>query len=99
MAKIRVTPQTLRSRANELETLNNKFINEVTKLKGYNSTLGNQWKGDARNAFDKEFQKDATKFDEFHRGIQEFIRVLRQNADEYDKVENTNTSIASVRNS
>ena len=99
MAKIRVTSQTLRSRANELETLNNKFKNEVTKLKGYNSTLGNQWNGDARNAFDKEVQKDATKFDERHRGIQEFIRVLRQNADEYDKVENTNTSIASVRNS
>ena len=99
MAKIRVTPQTLRTRADELETLNNKFKNEVTKLKGYNSSLRNQWKGDARNAFDKEFQKDATKFDEFHRGIQEFIRVLRQNADEYDKVENTNTSIASVRNS
>lgn len=99
MAKIRVTPQTLRSRANELETLNNKFKSEVTKLRSLNSTLGNQWRGDARTAFDREFQKDATKFDEFYRGIQEFIRVLRQNADEYDRVENTNTSIASVRNS
>ena len=32
MAKIRVTPQTLRQRADELETLNNKFKNEVEKL-------------------------------------------------------------------
>lgn len=99
MAKIRVTPQTLRSRANELETLNNKFKNEVTKLRTLNSTLGQQWKGDARTAFDREFQKDATKFDEFNRGIQDFIRVLRENADEYDRVENTNTSVASVRKS
>lgn len=97
MAKIRVTPQTLRSRADELETLNNKFKNEVSKLRNLNSTLGNQWKGDARTAFDREFQKDATKFDEFQKGIQDFIRVLRQNADEYDRVENTNTSIARVR--
>ncbi len=99
MAKIRVTPQTLRSRANELETMNNKFKNEVTKLRTLNTTLGQQWKGDARTAFDREFQKDATKFDEFYKGIQEFIRVLRENADEYDRVENTNTSIASVRKS
>ncbi len=97
MAKIRVTPQTLRNRANELETLNNKFKNEVTNLRNLNSTLGNQWKGDSRNAFDREFQKDATKFDAFRDGIQNFIRVLRENADEYDRVENTNTSIASVR--
>lgn len=99
MAKIRVTPQTLRTRADELETLNNKFKTEVTKLRSLNSTLGNQWKGDARTAFDKQFQADATKFDQFHKGIQDFIRILRQNADEYDRVENTNTSIANVRNS
>lgn len=99
MAKIRVTPQTLRSKANELETLNNKFKNEVTKLRSLNSTLGNQWRGDARTAFDKQFQNDALKFDEFYKGIQDFIRTLRQNADEYDRVENTNTSIASVRRS
>ena len=97
MAKIRVTPRTLRSRADELETLNNKFKNEVTRLREFNTTLGRQWKGDARTAFDKEFQKDATKFDEFYKGISDFIRILRQNADEYDQVENKNTSIANVR--
>ena len=49
------------------------------------------------NAFDKAFQNDASKFDEFHKGISDFIRILRQNADEYDQVENKNTSIANVR--
>ena len=32
MAKIRVTPQTLRQRADELETLNNKFKNDKLKF-------------------------------------------------------------------
>lgn len=97
MAKIRVTPRTLRSRADELETLNNKFKNEVARLREFNTTMGRQWKGDSRNAFDKAFQNDASKFDEFHKGISDFIRILRQNADEYDQVENKNTSIANVR--
>ena len=95
MAKIRVTPQTLRQRADELETLNNKFKNEVEKLRTLNGTLGQQWRGDARTAFDKDVQK----FEQFIKGIMDFIRVLRQNADEYDRVENTNTSIARVRKS
>ena len=99
MAKIRVAPQTLRQRADELETLNNKFKNEVEKLRTLNGTLGQQWRGDARTAFDREFQKDVQKFEQFIKGIMDFIRVLRQNADEYDRVENTNTSIARVRKS
>ncbi len=97
MAKIRVTPQTLRQKANELETLNNRFKNEVDRLKQYNATLGSQWRGDARTRFDQEFRKDAEKFDEFQRGISGFIHALRRNADEYDRVENTNVSIAAVR--
>ncbi len=97
MAKIRVTPQTLRQRADELETLNNRFNQEVGKLKDYNSTMGNQWKGDARTKFNEEFTKDVQKFDAFQKGILDFIRVLRSNADEYDRVENSNTSIARVR--
>ena len=60
---------------------------------------GQQWRGDARTAFDREFQKDVQKFEQFIKGIMDFIRVLRQNADEYDRVENTNTSIARVRKS
>lgn len=95
--RFRVTPTEMRRKADELETLNNKFKNEVTNLKSDNTTLGRQWEGDARNKFNEEFLKDAQKFDEFSNGIQKFIEQLRRNADEYDKVENTNTSIASVR--
>lgn len=95
--KFRVTPKSMRSTADELETLNNQFKAAVTNLRSDNETLGRQWEGDARNKFNEEFLKDAEKFDKFYDGIQKFIQQLRNNADEYDKVENTNTSIASVR--
>lgn len=96
-SKFRVTPKTLRSKADELETLNNRFKAEVSKLRDDNASLGSKWEGDARNKFNEQFLLDAEKFDKFYEGIQNYIRQLRANADEYDKVENTNTSIASVR--
>lgn len=95
--RFRVTPKSMRSTADELETLNNQFKAAVTNLRSDNETLGRQWEGDARNKFNEEFLKDAEKFDRFYDGIQKFIQQLRHNADEYDKVENTNTSIAAVR--
>ncbi|MCX4267227.1 MAG: WXG100 family type VII secretion target [Lachnospiraceae bacterium] len=95
--RFKVTPRTMRSTADELETLNNKFKNEVSRLRTDNQTLGRQWQGEARDKFNQEFLKDAEKFDRFYDGIQKFIQQLRKNADEYDKVENLNKSIAAVR--
>lgn len=95
--RFRVTPREMRNKANDLATLNNRFKNEVERLKQENQTLGRQWEGDARNKFNEEFNKDMQKFEEFYKGILTFIEKLRQNADAYDKVENTNRDIAAVR--
>jgi len=96
-SKFRVTPKTLRSKADELETLNNKFKSEVSGLRDDNTSLGSKWEGDARNKFNEQFLLDAEKFERFYEGIQKYIQQLRANADMYDKTENINTSIASVR--
>lgn len=98
-SKFRVTPKELRNKANELEILNNRFKSEVRKLKDDNMILGMKWEGDARKKFNEQFLLDAGKFDQFSEGIMKFIQQLRTDADNYDKVENTNTSIASVRKS
>jgi len=95
--RFKVTPRTMRDTANELETLNNKFKNEVDRLKTDNQTLGQQWEGDARNKFNEEFLKDAEKFNNFYNGIQNFIQKLRSNAQEYENVEQKNYNIAAVR--
>ena len=98
-SKFKVTPATVRNKASELENLNNQFKNEVSGLRDDNTALGSKWEGDARNAFNNEFLKDAEKFDLFYQGIQKFIEQLRQDCDNYDKVEANNTNIASTRNS
>lgn len=98
-SKFSVTPRTLRAKADELEGLNRKFKAEVESLRNDNSSLGTKWEGDARNKFNEEFLKDAVKFDQFSKGIDQFIQQLRTDADEYDKVENKNLGIASTRKS
>ena len=98
-SKFRVSPATIRNKAAELESFNQKFNAEVAALRDDNQVLGTKWEGDARNAFNTEFLKDAEKFDLFYQGIQKFIEQLRTDCDNYDKVEANNTSIASTRNS
>lgn len=71
--RFRVTPSEMRRKADELETLNNKFKAEVTNLKSDNTVLGRQWEGDARNKFNQEFLKDAQKFDEFSKGFRNLL--------------------------
>ncbi len=95
--RFRVTPNSMYRTADELETLNHQFKAAVGNLRTDNETLGRQWEGEARTKFNEEFLKDAEKFDKFYEGIQKFIQQLRKNADEYEKVEKTNRSIAAVR--
>lgn len=96
-SKFKVTPRQVRSKADELETLLKKFKDEVTNLISDNASLGKQWEGDARTKFSEEFYKDVEKFTLFANGIEQFIQQLRVDAEEYDKIESTNTEIARVR--
>jgi len=97
MARFKVTPTVLRTKASDLETLSNRFNNEVGKLREANTALGTKWEGDSRNKFNEEFLKDAEKFELFRNGVNAFVQQLRNAADEYDKTENINTSIAATR--
>lgn len=97
MARFRVTPSVLRAKASDLETLTNRFNNEVNKLRETETALVSKWEGPARDKFNEEFLKDAEAFDMFRNGVNTFVQQLRTDADEYDKTENINTSIAATR--
>lgn len=99
MATIRVTPTILRSKANELRDLNERFKSEVTGLTDSENRLANMWEGEARNAFHAEYQKDAEKFNTFYTGINQYIERLIAVADAYDKAESENLSVAQTRKS
>lgn len=95
--KIRVSTQILRSRANELEQMNNKFHQEVENLRNDENVLSTSYAGMAQKEFHKQFTMDAEKFDKFFNGIQRYIEQIRQDADDYDRVESINREIAVTR--
>lgn len=87
----------IRSKAGELETLNEAFRSEVTNLREDESTLRTSFEGESSNAFHTQFTGDMDKFDAFYRAIQQFIQQLRTAADKYDKAEADGVAIASTR--
>ena len=99
MAGFRVTPNELNKRAGLLEELNNKFNAEVMGLNESEATLAGMWEGDAQKEFHKQFQSDKAKFDEFYKGINQYIQRLRDTAEAYNAAESANLSTAQTRKS
>lgn len=96
-SKIRVTTQELRNKANELESLNTAFRSDVMGLRDDEMQLAQSYEGDAQKQFHIQFTNDMEKFDRFYQTIQQFIQQLRADADNYDKTEAMNVSIAATR--
>ena len=97
MAEIKVTPQQLRSKADTLESLNQKFRSEVEKMVGYESNLASMWEGEAQKAFRTAFNNDKTKMDRFAENIDRYVAALRDDAQRYETAENAATNIATTR--
>ena len=62
MAQIKVTSTQLRSKANELRQLNNRFKSAVTSMTSTESSLMNMWDGEAKTAFHKAYTSDKTRW-------------------------------------
>ena len=97
MAEIKVTPQQLKDKANDLESYNRKFRSEVEKMVGYEQQLAAMWEGDAQKAFRKAFNDDKLKMDQFALNIDKYVLALREDAQRYEAAENAATNIATAR--
>lgn len=95
--KIRVSTQELRSKAQELESLNEAFRTEVIGLRDDETLLASSYEGDSQKKFHIQFAGDMEKFDRFYNTIRQFIEQLRQDADTYDRAEAANVEIATTR--
>lgn len=94
---LRVTTSELRKKAQELRELNSKFHNEVAGLNDREATLCTMWEGEAKDAFNNQFQIDREKFEVFYKGIEQYVERLNADADQYDKTEAENVSTAQTR--
>ena len=78
MAQIKVTSTQLRSKANELRQLNNRFKSAVTSMTSTESSLMNMWDGEAKTAFHKAYTSDKNQMDTFYQTIEKYCQALKQ---------------------
>ena len=95
--QITVTTTTMKNKANELKSLNNKFKNQISSLRSSESSLNSMWDGEANDAFHKAFNNDMIQLNNFFNAIEQYIAKLNQIAQAYDKAEKTNVSTANTR--
>jgi len=97
MAEIKVTPQELKTKAETLQNFNTQFRSAVEKMVGYVSQLNGMWEGEAKEAFNKAFNDDKGKMDQFAQNIEKYVQALLESASQYENAEKTATSLASQR--
>ena len=97
MAQIKVTSTQLRSKANELRQLNNRFNSAVTSMTSTVSSLMNMWDGEAKTAFHKAYTSDKNQMDTFYQTIEKYCQALENNAKKYDEMESKNVQTATSR--
>ena len=97
MSMFRVTPAQLKAEADKLGELNQRFRNEVEALSEKEQALSGMWEGQARDAFHNAFSTDKAQFDNFYKGINEFVLRLTEAANDYARAEDTTVGIANTR--
>ena len=65
MAYIQVTSSELRTKAEELRGLNQRFTQEIENMLSHQNNLNSMWEGEAKEAFNQAFNQDKGKLDNF----------------------------------
>ncbi len=98
MGEIIVTSATLRSKAEELNQMNEQFKSAVSSLSDEESALRSQFEGDASDAFHAAFSQDVIQMNNFYNAIAQYVQKLLQIAEAYEKAEQANVATANARN-
>ena len=71
MGQIRVSPETLQTRAREYNKASNEVNSILSNLTGLQQTLASEWEGQAFQGFDRQFNELKPK-------VREFAELLEQ---------------------
>ena len=93
MAEFQVTASTLKQKAEELSTLNNK----VEELMASEKSLSGMWEGQAKEAFENAFNTDAGKMNQFKAAVDEYYSRLLTIVSQYEQAESKNVSVGTTR--
>lgn len=97
MAQTIVNSATLKSKVQELKSLNSNLKTQISNLTTQEASLNSMWDGDANTAFHSAFQNDVTQMNNFYNAIEKYVTVLQEIATKYDNAEQSNQNIASTR--
>jgi len=92
-----VNTATIRNKAGELKTLNNRFRQQVEQLKTQEASLNAMWDGDANDSCHTEFHRDAVQMNNFYNAIEKYVQSLQEIAEVYEAAERRNVQIAKER--
>ena len=87
MALNRINTQEMRGVANEVEQLASDYTRHVQALYTAGSELDKMWDGDANSTFNAQLGQDQARFEALNKVIAQYVQVLRDNAEQYDKAE------------
>lgn len=88
MAIIQVTPESLRSEANRLNTLKESHKTEMNNLRRLILSLNEQWKGSAQDAFVGKYQELQPEFQKFIKLLEDHINHMKTEADQMEERDN-----------
>ena len=98
MAGIIANTTTIKSKAQELNNLNNRLKTQIKNLESQEKTLNGMWEGDSKAAFQTAFNKDVIQMNNFYNAIAKYVQALNEIAAKYEAAERANTNIATTRN-
>lgn len=95
--EIVVSAAQLRTQAEALEELNERFQGLVSDLQAEEVELSGMWEGEAKDAFRTAFSRDKDNMYRFYNAVKKYIQALRDAAAQYEGTERNNQGIASKR--
>ena len=87
----------LTERANELETLNEQFLNEICILNEREEELAGMWEGEAKESFRRAYASDSIQMKNFYNAIRVYVQQLRLIIECYRRYEAFNSELARTR--
>lgn len=94
---IKLTASALQAKKSKLEQDNAHFKSEIGNLESCEKQLMAEWKGDAADAFNATYTRDASCFDKFYSLVQKYTQALDQIVKAYEKAEQANVQVAKSR--
>ena len=90
MANIKITPEMLKGKSNELRGLKTEHEAVMARITNLVNSLGEQWSGDAQQAFQQSYQGMAPTFQKFVEILEGYSKLMDKAAQD---MESTDQSI------